>query len=375
MTASSAPLTTTLLDRPRLDRQLPDACRNWIVDYVAETGSTNADLMARFSDPAEPIRPQLLAWQPMSTMSQTAPSDATHEATSWAHAAAHFPPVVRVAGQQTAGRGRAGRRWWSAPGDSLLFSVGVVMPRPIAGLTGLSLAVGAAVVEGLRQLPIDDPTRLALKWPNDILLDDGKLGGILIETAASSPQASAVVIGIGLNLRGTPTPLSDATETSPRPRSLPPTSLAAALRHADPQPSPSALLTDVLAAVMGTLASMLEQFSASGFAGFQARWWAMHRFAGRAVSIIDGDREQLQGIAVGVDAWGRLLVETTADEQGENETQGLKRTAGQTQRHAVTAGDVSLRVLPSAAQPTPETAPAAPAVGGQPSPPSDPCPR
>ena len=111
-------------------------------------------------------------------------------------------PIVRVAYLQTAGRGRRGRPWYAEPGNALLFSVACVLPRPLEGLAGLSLAVGVALVDGLRSLPVAGPGQIALKWPNDVLLEGDKLAGILIETAWSTDDASAVVIGIGTNVKG-----------------------------------------------------------------------------------------------------------------------------------------------------------------------------
>src|SRR5262245_26951311 len=84
-------------------------------------------------------------------------------------------PVLLVAERQTAGRGRLGRGWQSAAGDSLTFSLG--LPLAPADWAGLSLAVGASVAEALHPA-------IRLKWPNDLWLDDRKLGGILIETAS-----------------------------------------------------------------------------------------------------------------------------------------------------------------------------------------------
>ncbi|MEK7989159.1 biotin--[acetyl-CoA-carboxylase] ligase, partial [Burkholderia contaminans] len=120
-------------------------------------------------------------------------------------------PLVRVAFEQTAGRGRQGRPWFAQPGNALLCSVGCIVPRPVEALGGLSIAIGVALAEGLATLPLDAHTRVALKWPNDLLLtatDDGtprivgKLAGILIETAWTTTDATAVVIGFGINVRG-----------------------------------------------------------------------------------------------------------------------------------------------------------------------------
>ncbi len=108
--------------------------------------------------------------------------------------------VVCIAELQTKGRGRRGRTWFSPFAGSLALSLGVALDRAVHDLGGLSLVVGLAVLDCLRDLGVAD---LALKWPNDIFLGGRKLGGILVELK-SQPGASAArveaVIGIGLNV-------------------------------------------------------------------------------------------------------------------------------------------------------------------------------
>src|SRR5258706_6407854 len=107
-------------------------------------------------------------------------------------------PVLLLADEQTAGRGRRGRRWHSAPGAGLTFSVAVALRRPLRELTALPLAAGVAVARALHSLGV---ARAALKWPNDIVVEGAKLGGILAETKSSGGAVKAV-IGVGINLRG-----------------------------------------------------------------------------------------------------------------------------------------------------------------------------
>jgi BirA family transcriptional regulator, biotin operon repressor / biotin---[acetyl-CoA-carboxylase] ligase len=283
------------------------------LEIVEETGSTNTDLMLRMKN---------------------LPRD---DAAPGVHA-------VRVAYRQTAGRGRQGRSWYAEPGRALMFSLACVLPRPLAGLTGLSLAVGVALVEALRALPglaPGDAARIGLKWPNDVLLDQGKLGGILIETAWSTPDASAAVIGIGLNLRddealasalssdlaaaSARTPAQAQAKAPPLMRATPPASLS--------RVRPEATLTETLAAALEALASMIERFSADGFAPFRPRWNACHVHAGREVVLIEQGVEVTRGKALDVDETGRLLI-ATAD--------GVMPIA---------TGDVSLRPAQSLPQP------------------------
>src|SRR5438477_5930355 len=86
------------------------------------------------------------------------------------------PDVLLAAQEQTAGRGRRGKRWYSAPGAGVTFSLSVRIAKPAAGL---SLVAGVGVARALRALGV---SRAGLKWPNDLVVDGAKLGGILVET-------------------------------------------------------------------------------------------------------------------------------------------------------------------------------------------------
>ena len=105
--------------------------------------------------------------------------------------------VLLVAEQQTAGRGRHGRRWRSARGASLTFSLAVTLARPLRELPALSPLVGAALARSLRRLGV---RRVRVKWPNDLLVGGAKLAGILIETRPIA-GATRAVIGVGINYR------------------------------------------------------------------------------------------------------------------------------------------------------------------------------
>lgn len=279
------------IDRDRAVTLFGPAALDWPLEIVEETGSTNADLMARL---------------------KALPRDA----------GALARPIVRVAYLQTAGRGRRGRPWYAEPGNALLFSIACVMPRPLEGLAGLSLAIGVALVDGLRSLPVAGPGQIALKWPNDVLLEGDKLAGILIETAWSTEDASAVVIGIGTNVKGADELAAKVGELNAgapaQVRGATPTALARAL--------PNANLTDTLAAELNALEPALQRFAASGFAPFQPRWNACHAYAGREVMLIEQGVEVARGVARGVDERGQLLLDTP------------------TGRRAIATGDVSLRL-------------------------------
>jgi BirA family biotin operon repressor/biotin-[acetyl-CoA-carboxylase] ligase len=237
------------------------------VEVVEETGSTNADLLAR--------------------------------------AASLSAPVLLIARNQTAGRGRAGRSWLSSSAGSLTFSLAWKFDGGLPRLTGLPLAVGVALAETLERLGV----QVGLKWPNDVLRDGDKLAGILIETQAAPGGGVWAVIGIGLNLV---MPDELEAQIGRSVASLP--WLARMDRDA------------LLAALLDGLAGALREFERAGFAAFSARWNLRHAWQGETVSVLDGGAVLHEGSAAGVDDAGRLLLDTPDG------------------RITVLAGDVSLRV-------------------------------
>jgi len=200
--------------------------------------------------------------------------------------------TVVVADSQSAGRGRRGRHWLSAPADSLTFSLLWRFSGSAMALAGLSLAVGVAVAEALEGL---GATGVRLKWPNDVLLERegefAKLAGILVELAGDR-RGTQAVIGIGLNLRAPAGAL-------PQP--------AAGLAEALPAlPDRHVLLAEMLLA----LASVLERFEAGGFAALQSAWQRRHAWQDQPVRLLQDDVLEGEGVCLGADADGALLVET-----------------------------------------------------------------
>lgn len=104
---------------------------------------------------------------------------------------------VWVADEQTAGRGRGGHGWHSAAGDGLYVSALVAPPLPIAMALWLSLATGLAVRAAVREVT---GMTVDIRWPNDLLLNRRKCGGILVETAVEGTMLRYAVIGIGINV-------------------------------------------------------------------------------------------------------------------------------------------------------------------------------
>src|SRR5438105_5034631 len=121
-----------------------------------------------------------------------------------------------VAAHQTKGRGRLGRRWSSAPGASLLFSF-VLRPELEAerGLL-LTLLAGASMAEACGEVAGGD---VRCKWPNDLLLGDRKVGGILAEARVRRGRMVSAVIGVGVNVEAVPDGVEDAAALGPVDRS------------------------------------------------------------------------------------------------------------------------------------------------------------
>jgi BirA family biotin operon repressor/biotin-[acetyl-CoA-carboxylase] ligase len=234
------------------------------IERVAETASTNADLLAwaRSTDPGRALAPRAL-----------------------------------VAGRQTAGRGRLGRRWEATPDASLTFSLAWPLAASV-DLSGLSLAVGAALAAALDPRP-GATLRIGLKWPNDLWLvgpgEPGrKLAGVLIETMPHG-DARVVVIGIGINL------LAQRVEAA--------ASGVAWLAEIDAEAAaaPATLLERLVAA----LADALHRFERDGFAAFAADFATRDLLRGRRVRCEAGPGPGRTGVADGVSAGGELLLRTS----------------------------------------------------------------
>lgn len=199
---------------------------------------------------------------------------------------------VCTAEQQQAGRGRRGRSWVSPFGRNLYLSVVWEYSQGAAALEGLSLACGVAVA---RALAACDVPAVQLKWPNDILHDGAKLGGILLEMTGDPAGACQVVVGIGINVN------------MPRAQGIDQawTDLA---RVCDDRP-PSR--NELLGALLTELLLLLSGFEATGFAPWREAWCALDAFANAPVILHSGEK-QLAGTARGVDARGALQLETVA---------------------------------------------------------------
>jgi len=196
---------------------------------------------------------------------------------------------------QLAGRGRRGRSWLSPLGGNLAVSLGFEAARPAAELGGLSLVVGLAVVDVLERAGV---AGLALKWPNDVLLDGAKLGGILIELVATE-AANALVIGVGINLQ--------IPEAARRQLDQPVADLAS-LRGVLPGRS------ELAGRLISSIVEFEAEFSASGFAPFAAIFDHRHAFQGAAITLVRGDRA-VAGHVLGVAPDGGLRIRSDAGDE------------------------------------------------------------
>lgn len=187
-----------------------------------------------------------------------------------------------VAGHQTGGRGRLGRAWVSEPGHALLFSV-VLRPELAAPEAGLmTLLAGTAMAEAAR---VSCAAKVTCKWPNDLMVDDGKVGGILAESSVNGDRLEHVVLGVGVNVSAAPADVPGATS----------------LGGGDP----AVLLSAFLWCFKHLYHPTEPDFPASVIGAYRA----VSATLGRRVRAETLDGRSIEGIAVDLDERGNLLVE------------------------------------------------------------------
>ena len=202
---------------------------------------------------------------------------------------------VAIADHQTSGRGRHDRRWVSPPGAGLCLSVAYTFANQRNDLPSLTLAIGVGIIAALRELEV---AGAGLKWPNDIVALEGKLGGILTEIQPRSGAPVTVVTGIGLNIDFSGG-VQDGIESD---WGRPPVDLRSVTTKLPQRECVAATIINELHAVMG-------KFAAHGLPGFAEEWAANDWLRGREVTVDLPDR-QINGIAAGIDKDGALLVDT-----------------------------------------------------------------
>ena len=219
---------------------------------------------------------------------------------------------VMLAEYQTAGRGRRGRAWLAPPGGAICLSLSWTFRDVPADLGALGLVIGVCELRALHALGI---TGAKLKWPNDVLVDERKLGGILVELRAESGGPACVVIGIGLNVAlGAPL-LAQIAETGIAATDLVTAGLVESSRNT------------VAGALVDSCVRGLLEFERDGLRPFVENWRDADALQGKMVDVRGAVGEVTRGLARGVDLHGALLVETAEE--------GLKKFV---------SGDVSVRV-------------------------------
>ena len=231
--------------------------------------------------------------------------DSTNSYLMRAHAAGSIHKHVCLAECQLAGRGRRGRQWVSPFGDNIYVSIGWECAGGVGKLQGLSLAVGVALVEQLRQMGVQG---LQLKWPNDVLINAKKVCGILVESISVSPEQSKVIVGVGLNVTAWQSNVVMQPHTHLRAHGL------------------SVSKQFLAVTVIQVLAELLGCFPQQGFGMWQQRWSELDAYSNKLINIIGANKEiLLEGVAQGV----------TED--------GCLRVLAEDGLHNVSYGDVSLR--------------------------------
>ena len=212
---------------------------------------------------------------------------------------------------QTKGKGRRGRTWVSQLGASLTFSLLWRFSCGAAGLSGLSLAVGVALIRAFNSLGVNN---VQLKWPNDVLVTNKKtpkkLAGILIELQGDLEGPSAAVIGVGVNLNLPKNVLESINQ--------PATDLISVSEKSINQ-------SELLGVILMHLADILSAFENQGFIGLRDEWLRYHAYQNKPVRMLLPNGTDVQGVVKSVADDGILLVETAL---------GLQRFS---------AGEISLR--------------------------------
>ncbi len=198
---------------------------------------------------------------------------------------------VCLAEKQVAGRGRRGRQWLSPYGHNIYLSLLWHFSLSLSRLGGLSLVVGIAVIKALQRYGLAD---LSLKWPNDILYQDKKLGGILVEISGDVAEQCRVVIGVGIN---TNMPKNTAEKID-----QPWIDVASII---ETTPSRNAIAGNII----DELLTMLPQFQQQGFTSFLKEWQQFDSIHQQTVYVHTAN-EVLEGTAEGIDEQGNLLLKS-----------------------------------------------------------------
>ncbi|TAK63787.1 bifunctional biotin--[acetyl-CoA-carboxylase] ligase/biotin operon repressor BirA [Methylobacter sp.] len=198
---------------------------------------------------------------------------------------------VCFAEYQTAGKGRRGRQWVSPYGCNIYMSILWRFQQGPAAISGLSLAIGVAVIRALKQHQIDD---INLKWPNDIYSQGKKLGGILVEVSGETEGPCAAVIGLGLNLF-----VAEAEAES----------INQAWTDLSKITGRTRLFRNKLAGtLLNHLMPVIAEYESVGIAAHLDEWRSYDCLTGKSATLFIG-QQQFEGIVQGIDDNGMLLIE------------------------------------------------------------------
>lgn len=207
---------------------------------------------------------------------------------------------VALAEYQTAGRGRLDKRWQSPPSSGICLSIAYTFQQKPEHLPSLTLAIGIGVVAALNQLGAHG---LGVKWPNDIVVQNAKLGGILTEVLSEEANAVTVVVGIGLNVD-----IKNASSDTRIWSSI--GNVTDLVSCTSSLPSRSA----IAAAVIDNMYDTLVRFESGGLKPFLASWRQNDWLCGQRVTVELADGV-VAGIADGVDTDGALILSTGSEKQ------------------------------------------------------------
>jgi BirA family biotin operon repressor/biotin-[acetyl-CoA-carboxylase] ligase len=194
--------------------------------------------------------------------------------------------IICISEMQNAGRGRLGREWSSPFGVNLYLSLRTKLKCPVSALSGLSPVIGLALCEAIESTIKISPNHIKLKWPNDLIYNNKKLGGILIEIIYIEANACEVVIGIGLNVNG-----------------IPKNNLWASLQEINRE---TINRDHLLISIIKTAFKFIEIYTEHGFQNFLSAWDKKDILRDKEIFIYK-TRHQLQGTAKGLNKKGQLL--------------------------------------------------------------------
>ena len=203
-------------------------------------------------------------------------------------------PFAVLAEQQSAGRGRRGRKWVSPFAENIYFSLVLRIEGGMRQLEGLSLVVGLAVLNALRDI---GTSNAGLKWPNDVLVGSKKIAGILLELVGDPADVCHVVLGIGINVNMKATEEVDQAWTSVR-----------------LETGRSINRNEFIVILNNRLHQYLQQHEMQGFSVMQSEWEENHLWQGGEVSLIAGSHK-VDGTVLGIDGQGALRIDVGGTEK------------------------------------------------------------